>query len=109
MKLLIASAIDTNPYVNTLVNEIKRTDNSITMDKGADIFWSETATQYDIIHIMWPEELIYAQDWRTQTKTIQSLSDRLSFLRNNNVKIRTYDLVVSTRYYFAIFLSKSNK
>lgn len=87
MKLLIASAIDTNPYVNTLVNEIKRTDNSITMDKGADIFWSETATQYDIIHIMWPEELIYAQDWRTQTKSIQDLRDRLVFLKNNNVKI----------------------
>lgn len=48
----------TNPYVRSLVEELKHTYQDFECSYGIDRFWSDALYGYDIVHIMWPEALL---------------------------------------------------
>ena len=74
-----------NPYVSTLINGLKIIDEKITCDWGRDVFWSDKALTYDIVHIMWPEHLLRVSF--LDIKTAKELNERLLFLKKEGIKI----------------------
>lgn len=48
----------TNPYVRSLVEELKHNHPDFDYDYGVWRFWSDSLFSYDILHIMWPETLL---------------------------------------------------
>lgn len=72
-----------NPYVATLINGLKHVNNMIHIDYGVSKFWNSVA-HYDIIHIMWPNNLLYVGK---KHYTSAELQNRCLQLKRENTKI----------------------
>ena len=70
-----------NQYVVTLMEEICRNHPEIQWGWGIDIFWSDEIFKYDIVHIQWPNTLLYNE------KNADDVYERLCELRRNHVLI----------------------
>lgn len=44
-----------NPYIFTLIEEIKRQQPECIVSWGRDLFWSDEIFNYDIVHFHWPQ------------------------------------------------------
>lgn len=83
MRILIAEINPyniTNPYISTLIDEMKQQDSNLNISWGRDLFWSDAANSFDIIHIMWPQFLI-------EQNTIDQFRTKLIELKKRNIKI----------------------
>lgn len=76
------SARTSNPYVYTLVNELKRQNVDAKMNSGD--FWSNNT--YDIIHFQWPEA-IYDWNKKVTSEQIDLLRNRIICLKQLGKKI----------------------
>lgn len=75
-----------NPYVATLIRGMQNLDCELQIDYGVKNFW-DSSIHYDIIHVMWPNCLLYADGKKYDT---DELLIRCQELRNHNI------LIVST-------------
>ena len=66
MKILISSDVD-NPYMDTLFYGLQNIGREHFFYKSSDLFWEKEAETYDIIHVMWAEDLI---GWKLLKKNI---------------------------------------
>lgn len=44
-----------NPYIYTLIDEIKKKHAGVFVGYGRDAFWDESIYDYDIVHFQWPQ------------------------------------------------------
>ena len=87
MRVLFATnPTSINPYTHTLINGIRACDDSIICDVSLYTFWSSTVYEYDIIHVMWPTELLLSYDRKNRKNTIE-LQQRLIEIKNKKIKI----------------------
>lgn len=72
-----------NPYLRTLIQGIKSITKDVEISLGIDLFWQPKCNNYDIIHIMWPEDLLL------NNHTSIDVENRLKELKSFGVKIIT--------------------
>ncbi len=85
MKILISSDVD-NPYMDTLFYGLQNIGREHFFYKSSDLFWEKEAETYDIIHVMWAEDLI---GWKLLKKTSEELKNRLDELKSYRIRIVT--------------------
>lgn len=69
-----------NPFLKTLVEGIQTVDSSVEFVFGFDFFWAERI-DYDILHLMWPEDLLFPNHSSDEVK------NRLDEIRASGIKI----------------------
>lgn len=74
-----------NPYVATLIQGINNQFSDIEWKFGFNFLWDTNLFDFDIIHFMWPHELIgpRSEKW----VTIDLIENRLKELKKRNIKI----------------------
>lgn len=90
-----------NPYVFTLVDKIKSKYNDVSFTFGHNLFWSSDILSYDIMHIQWPNELLY--DDNNNHYTIDEVAERIKYLQGKGLK------VITTCHNLTPHYSNSNK
>lgn len=73
--------IDANQYVMTLMDGIGNIHNDVEWGWGIDTFWTKDIFDYDIVHIQWPDALLW------YNRTPEQLHHRLSKLKDAGKKI----------------------
>lgn len=73
--------MDTNQYVMTLMDGIDAQFDDVEWGWGLEKFWQNDIFDYDIIHIQWPDLLLWPN------RTPMQLEHRLSKLKENGKKI----------------------
>lgn len=74
--------LDWNPYTATIIDGLKKIDPIIETDWGIENFWTVKSSEVDIVHVMWPNELLL--NLRYSPK---DLVDRVKELKDSGVKI----------------------
>lgn len=93
-----------NPYVYTLMDSILEEHEDVVFETIKSVFWSEEILTFDIIHIMWPDALVWdgLHDLEELEKQLQKIKDNVKIvctchnLKSNNISqnaILAYDLV----------------
>lgn len=84
MKILFTSSYRSpNYYLKTIADQMLLMD-SVEVTCSIDAFWHSNAS-FEIIHIQWPEELIF---WQLPSdKILEELQERIFFWRSKGVKI----------------------
>lgn len=72
-----------NPFVYTLVDDIKTYHNDIQFHFGLDLLWSDECLSMDCIHVMWPHCFAEAMERGL------NLENRIAELKKHNVTIIT--------------------
>lgn len=87
MKILQASWTPhkaTNPFVYTLMDEIESKHNDVVFGEGIDEFYKDSAFDYDIVHIHWPEALFNGEERRF---SLEEAKKRIDELKLRGIKI----------------------
>lgn len=71
-----------NPYIYTLVEEIKKISSKVEIDYGREGFWNETIFNYDIVHFQWPQAFMAGDSHQTS-----DLENHIKRLKSHGVKI----------------------
>lgn len=74
--------VDWNPYTATIIDGLKIIDPNIEADWGIEKFWTAKTSNVDIVHVMWPNELL--MNLRYSTK---DLIERLKEFKDSGVNI----------------------
>lgn len=74
--------VDWNPYTATIIDGLRKIDATIEADWGIEKFWTVKVSEVDIIHVMWPNELLLNLRY-SQVDLIK----RLDVLKKDGVKI----------------------
>lgn len=61
-----------NPYISTLIEEIKRQHPECELEWGRERFWSESIYSFDIVHFHWPQTFM-ANDSHSETDLLQHI------------------------------------
>lgn len=72
-----------NPYVYTLMDSINVQYGDVEWGTGVDLIWKDEVFSFDIIHIQWPDALIYSGNKAGE------LQHRLIQIRNRGIKVIT--------------------
>ncbi len=87
MRILITSRNGANPYIKTLCSGISFIDKEIEEDQDVDAFWSNDVYQYDVVHVMWPEDMLFDKRGRHQEHSNQAFKNRFQSIKERGVKI----------------------
>lgn len=79
-----APSIMPNPYVGTLMNEIKESHPEITISYGIDEFWMMKHNLPDILHIHWPDLLLIKEG---VPQSPDDVEQRLDWIKHQGVRI----------------------
>ena len=71
-----------NPYIYTLVKEIKKISSKVEINYGREGFWNETIFNYDIVHFQWPQAFMAGDSHQ-----ISDLENHIKRLKSHGVKI----------------------
>ena len=71
-----------NPYIFTLIEEIKRQQSECIVSWGRDLFWSDEIFSYNIVHFHWPQAFM-AGDRHTE----EDLLHHIGRMKNQGVKV----------------------
>lgn len=71
-----------NPYIYTLVEEIKKLDAKVHIDYGRDAFWKDSIFDYDIVHFQWPQAFMAGD-----THRISDLEQHIKKMKAHGVKV----------------------
>ena len=61
-----------NPYIYTLIEEIKKQHPECELEWGRERFWSESIYSFDIVHFHWPQTFM-ANDSHSETDLLQHI------------------------------------
>ncbi|MBQ6750212.1 MAG: hypothetical protein IJR02_05510 [Bacteroidaceae bacterium] len=76
-------SLPNNPYLRTLIDELKCLDESLEIQWGMRIFWSDEIFLFDIIHFQWPDACLTEGGQHH----VEELENRLSVLKAEGKKI----------------------
>ncbi len=74
--------VDWNPYTATIIDGLKRIDPEIKIYWGIERFWTVLASEVDIVHIMWPNELLMQLRF-----SLKDLIERIKKLKRLGVRV----------------------
>lgn len=74
-----------NPYIVTLMESIKKTYPDFDWIYGFDNFWSDKILSCDILHIHWPDTMVYGR--RVPSDFVQRFKCRLFQIKEKGIKI----------------------
>lgn len=78
--------VKSNPYIRTLIDGINYQYKDVNWGYGIDKFWEDTIFDYDIIHIHWPNILIWYNDIHIK-KDPDIFEKRIREIKLKNIKI----------------------
>ena len=84
--LFVTNPTSVNPYTKTLMKGIMKCDDRVICDICLLAFWKTDVFGYDIIHVMWPAELLLPYD-RFNHKSSDDLLRRLKEIKSKNIKV----------------------
>lgn len=73
-----------NPYVRTLVQSIDKQFNDVKWEFGFDFLWNDDVLNFDIVHFMWPGELVGPMSIKT---SVECIEQRLLKLKAEGVNV----------------------
>lgn len=73
-----------NPYVRTLVQSIDKQFNDVKWEFGFDFLWNDDVLNFDIVHFMWPGELVGPMSVNT---SVECIEQRLLKLKAKGVNV----------------------
>lgn len=72
-----------NPYVKTLIEGLYANDRNCIISYGINIFEERDWSACDIVHIMWPDWIVFSHPM----DSIKELSNRLDYLKSKGCKL----------------------